>query len=192
MPNGLRTASWIVAITCVALCDVGILLGVALMFMEDSGSMVAGTVASGLGDTVVPLLWVLIPIAQLASIVLGIVVAARRNTDGLRTTRAIMLTFKLGLVPFFVLGGIAELVLFITGFHPILVGFGWVLAFLGGVLGWITMVSGSVWAIATATKMRRLGRITTGELVAHVILQLIFVADFIDAIVLLISSKKAL
>ena len=148
--------------------------------------------ASGLGDTVVPLLWVLIPIAQLASIVLGIVVAARRNADGLRTTRAIMLMFKLGLVPFFILGGIAELVLFITGFHPILVGFGWVLAFLGGVLGWITMVSGSVWAIATAAKMRRLGRITTGELVAHVILQLIFVADFIDAIVLYISSKKAL
>lgn len=192
MSNGLRTACWIVAIACVALCDGGMLLMLALLFMEDSESVVVGTVASALSDTLVPVLWVLIPLVQLASIVLGIVVAARRDPEGLRTTRSIMLLFKLGLLPFYACGALIEFVFLVMGFHPILVGLGWMLGFLAGALGWVTMLSGSVWAMATAAKLRRLGLISTGELVAHIILQLIFVADFIDAMVLYASSRRVL
>lgn len=191
MSQPLKITSWIVAIVLVLSCDSTFLLITAFTFMEESGSVVAGTIANAFSEIVVPALWVAIPLLQLMSLILGVLVMVRYKNGVLSTTRAIMMLFKLGLIPFFIGGTLIELTFLAMGFHPLLPGMGWIIAFLVGVLGWFTMLSGSIWAIATAVQLRRGGCITGGELAAHIVLQLFFVVDVVDAIVLFSRSKNA-
>ncbi len=197
MSKGFRVASWVVGITTVVLCDALFVSMVALLFLEDasfdaptSSVTVGAAVSDFLLEQVVSVLWMVLPVLLLASVILGIVAAASKYPDALVTTRAIMLLYKLGLIPFFIAGGFDEVILIIAGFHPVLVGFGWILAIICGVMGWCVMFSGSMWAIATAIHLKRQRRISGGELAAHIILQLIFVADVIDGIILFVRSKR--
>ena len=162
-----------------------------LSAFEDSGNLMLGTLGEILTDTVVPVLWVIVPMLQIACITLGIIAAINNTPTTIRTTRAIMLTFKIGLIPFFIIGGIMIAVFLVVGLHPVLAMFGWGLAAFMGILGWLTLITGSAWSIATAVQLRRLRQIGTGEMAAHIVLQLFFVADVIDAIVLFSRSKSA-
>lgn len=189
MSNGLKTTSWVLAIAMVAAC-----YG-AFIFPDVVSSLLGESEASSYaygGESVSTLVFyvflVIVPILEVACIVVGIIAARSNADDAVRTTRAIMLTVKLSLIPFFVVGGLAIFVFFIIGIHPILVALGWGGTAVMSVCGWITMVSGSIWSIATAVQLRRLGRITAGEMAAHIVLQFFFVADVVDAIVLFARS----
>lgn len=182
MPTGLRVSSWIIAIATIVACYVPLLLlGVGDLAETASESILDAAINTSL--TIVPLL-------QIVNLILGIIVAVRKDSDALSVTRAIMLTYKLGLIPFFILGGIIEVLCIIGGFHPILVGFMWVIGFGLAIFGWLVVMSGSIWTIATAVKAKRSTTITSGECALYVVLSLFFVADVVGSIVLFVRSKQ--
>ena len=173
MPTGLRVSSWIIAIATIVACYVPLLL------------LGIGGSAETASDS-----FMIVPLLQIINLILGIIVAVRKDSDALSVTRAIMLTYKLGLIPFFILGGIIEVLCIIGGFHPILVGFMWVIGFGLAILGWLAVMSGSIWTIATAVKAKRSTTITSGECALYIVLSLFFVADVVSSIVLFVRSKR--
>lgn len=189
MSKPLRIASWVSVLLTIVICDGAFIVIALLGALEDAVDPISETIYSALLETTGSTLWMIIPLLQILCIVFGIIAATRRDPQTLLTTRTIMLTFKLGLIPFFLCGGLLEGVLIIAGFHPIFIGFGWVAALLLGVLGWFTIFAGSMWAIATAIQLRRLSVITGSEMAVHIVLQCIFIADVIDGIVLFSRSS---
>ena len=182
MPTGLRVSSWIIAIATIVACYVPLLL------LGIGGS--AETASDSILDAVISISLTIVPLLQIVNLILGIIVAVRKDSDALSVTRTIMLTYKLGLIPFFILGGIIEVLCIIGGFHPILVGFMWVIGFGLAILGWLAVMSGSIWTIATAVKAKRSTTITSGECALYIVLSLFFVADVVSSIVLLVRSKR--
>lgn len=182
MPTGLRVSSWIIAIATIVACYVPLLL------LGIGGS--AETASDSILDAAINTLLMIVPLLQIINLILGIIVAVRKDSDALSVTRAIMLTYKLGLIPFFILGGIIEVLCIIGGFHPILVGFMWVIGFGLAILGWLAVMSGSIWTIATAVKAKRSTTITSGECALYIVLSLFFVADVVSSIVLFVRSKR--
>ena len=182
MPTGLRVSSWIIAIATIVACYVPLLL------LGIGGS--AETASDSILDAAINTSLMIVPLLQIINLILGIIVAVRKDSDALSVTRAIMLTYKLGLIPFFILGGIIEVLCIIGGFHPILVGFMWVIGFGLAILGWLAVVSGSIWTIATAVKAKRSTTITSGECALYIVLSLFFVADVVSSIVLFARSKR--
>lgn len=182
MPTGLRVSSWIIAIATIVACYVPLLL------LGIGGS--AETASDSILDAAINTSLMIVPLLQIINLILGIIVAVRKDSDALSVTRAIMLTYKLGLIPFFILGGIIEVLCIIGGFHPILVGFMWVIGFGLAILGWLAVMSGSIWTIATAVKAKRSTTITSGECALYIVLSLFFVADVVSSIVLFARSKR--
>lgn len=183
MPKGLRVSSWIIAIATIVACYAPLLLLGAGSLTETSGNSILDA-AINTSLTIVPLL-------QIVNLILGIIVAVRKDSDALSTTRAIMLTYKIGLIPLFILGGIIEALCIIGGFHPVLVGFMWVVGFALGVAGWLAVMSGSIWTIATAVKAKRSALISSGECALYIVFSLFFVADVVASIVLFVRSRKS-
>lgn len=183
MPTGLRVSSWIIAIATIVACYVPLLL------LGIGGS--AETASDSILDAAINTSLMIVPLLQIINLILGIIVAVRKDSDALSVTRAIMLTYKLGLIPFFILGGIIEVLCIIGGFHPILVGFMWVIGFGLAILGWLAVMSGSIWTIATAVKAKRSTTITSGECALYIVLSLFFVADVVSSIVLFVRSKRS-
>lgn len=189
MAKGLRIASWAVAIAIVALCNGGFLAFAVMTVAEESGNTAASFLIETVVEGVAPAMWVIIPLLQLASVILGAVAAASRQPAALVTCRSIMLLFKVGLIPFFLCGAVVELLFLVLGLHPVLPFIGWAMGAALGVMGWLTMFSGSIWAIATAVHLYRQHIASGGELAAHIVLQLMFVADVVDAVILFVRSK---
>ena len=189
MPKGLRISSWIIAIATIVACYV------PLLFLGAGGSAEAASVDSfnesdSVLDTATMISLTIVPLLQITNLILGIVVAVRKDSDALSVTRAIMLTYKLGLIPLFILGGMIEALCIIGGFHPILVGFMWVVGFVLGVAGWFAVMSGSIWTIATAVKAKRFALISSGECALYIVLSIFFVADVVGSIILFVRSKR--
>lgn len=182
MPTGLRVSSWIIAIATIVACYVPLLL------LGIGGS--AETASDSILDAAINTSLTIVPLLQIVNLILGIIVVVRKDSDALSVTRAIMLTYKLGLIPFFILGGIIEVLCIIGGFHPILVGFMWVIGFGLAILGWLAVMSGSIWTIATAVKAKRSAFISSGECALYIVLSLFFVADVVGSIVLFVRSKR--
>lgn len=186
MSKGLKVASWVSVILMIAACyGTFIVSGIGDPIIEDTSAS-ADSAVSGL-----VVMMVIVPITQIISITIGIIVATRKNPDTIRTTRVIMLVVKLGLIPFFIFGGIAEVMFFIMGIHPVLIAFGWGMAFALGVMGWFTVVAGGIWSIATVVQMRRCKCISSGEAALHIVLQFFFVADVIDSIAIFARSSNS-
>lgn len=193
MSRGLKIASWMVAIAIVVLCNGCFAVLIGYSFAQE-GSGAADHVAYLAGaalEASAAVMSLVIPTLQVASIALGIAAAASKRPATIVETRRIMLLFKIGLLPFFLMGGVLEGLFFLLGLHPVLPFIGWAMGAMLAVMGWFTMVSGSLWAIATAVHLYRQRAISAGELAAHIVLQLMFVADVVDAIILFVRSKTA-
>ena len=94
-----------------------------------------------------------------------------------RLKRAMIM--KLLLIPFFVANfwmGLAGAVVFVFG--------GMILTVLALLTAWFTLVATSADTIKALTAMRREGRLTTGQMAKHIVFQLIYCVDVIDAVVL--------
>lgn len=190
MPTGLHVSSWVISIVTIIVCYIPILLLSTEGFVETEAVMDASNTNNAILDAALNASFAIIPLLQIANLILGIVIAARKDSNALSTTRAIMLTFKLALIPFFILGGLIELICIVGGFHPILVGFTWVIGFGLGVLGWLTVISGSVWTIATAIKAKNSAIISSGECTLYIVFSFFFVLDFIGSIILFARSRQ--
>lgn len=190
MPTGLRASSWVIAIVTIIACYVPILLLGLEGFAETDIDADASSASDRINAAILNAFLVAIPLLQIINLVLGIIVAAWKDVDALFTTRAIMLTYKLALIPFFILGGLIELICIAGGFHPVLVGFTWVIGFGLGVLGWLTVMSGSIWTIATVVKAKRSAIISSGECALYIVFSVFFVLDVIGSIILFVRSKR--
>lgn len=189
MPTGLKTASWISAMGMVASCYGSFIIPAivsSILGEAEVDSYAAG--GDGLSTMVFYGFLLIVPIFQALCIIFGIISAVTKNPGALKTDRLIMLVVKLSLIPFFIGGGLTIAMFLIIGIHPVLAALGWGGALILGICGWLTVVSGSMWSIATAVQLRREGRISAGEMTVHIILQFFFVADVIDAIVLFVRS----
>lgn len=188
MSKVLKNTSWAAAIAMVVACYGAIafpLIAASLSGETDPAYESAGMSASAITfETFL----IIVPILQVTCIVLGIIAAVNKTPETMRTTRAIMLTIKLSLIPFFIGGGILIAALTVFGItFPLIWGGSVIIA----VCGWITVVTGSVWSIATAVHLHRQGRITKSEMAVHIVLQFFFVADVIDAIVLFLRAAPS-
>ena len=190
MAKGLKIASWIVAIAIVVLCNGCFALLIGLSFAQEHAGVSAHALET-LIDMSGATMYLLIPALQVASIVLGIIAAASKRPATIVETRRLMLLFKVGLIPFFLMGAVLEAVCLLLGLHPVLPFIGWAMGAVLATMGWFTMISGSIWAIATAVHLYRQRAIRGGELAAHIVLQLMFVADVVDAIILFVRSRPA-
>lgn len=189
LSHGLKIASWTMAIAIVVLCDGFFLLCLLMTIAEELLGSGASPLNNAIVDIIFPLIGGLVPLLLIANLVLGIV-ALRSEAGGTQSTvRAIMLFLKIGLVPFFACGAVLEAVLIVVGFFPLFPIAGWVAAVLIGCMGWTVMLSGSIWAIALAVRLFRTRSISGGMLALHIALQLIFVADVVDGIVLFALTK---
>lgn len=123
--------------------------------------------------------------------ILECAIITARDAPGLRAfSRRTMLMMKLGLIPFFLFGGLIMLFLMVLSIHPVLAVAGWISLPIAAAFGWLIMMGGSAWAITYALELRRAGFISAGECAAHVVLQLFFFADVVDAVVLFARGRK--
>ena len=181
MDNARHPLRWIAPAAYVASIN-GILVLVGLSFEldpESTGMFDAGFAALGLCAAA----------AYVGGIVECIVLFARRAAGRLAFARRAMLLVKLGLVPFFCLGGFIMAVLMLLSLHPVMAMIGWVSMPFAAAVGWITLMGGSVWAIAYAQGLRGDERISTGESVVHSIAQVLFFWDVVDALVLFFRGR---
>lgn len=128
-------------------------------------------------------------VAYIAGIVECVVLFARKAEGRLAFARRAMLLVKLGLIPFFCLGGLIMALLMLLSLHPVMAMLGWVSLPFALAVGWITLMGGSAYAIAYAAELRGSGRISTGECAAHIVLQAFFLADVVDALVLFFRGR---
>lgn len=180
MPAGLRVSSWIIAILTIVACYAPLLLIGISAFAE-------GAIESSF-EFIINASLAIVPVLQVVNLTLGIIVAVRKDADALSVARAIMLTYKLALIPFFIMGGAIEALCLIGGFHPILVGFMWFVELVLAVFGWFAVLSGSIWTIATAIKAKQSALISSGECALYIVLSLFFVADVVGSIVLFVRA----
>ncbi|MEY8562313.1 hypothetical protein AALA21_04565 [Eggerthellaceae bacterium 3-80] len=188
--QGLLIASWISAIALVLLCDLLFPFEYIGYEMHANSHVFVGASEVAVQQVITPALLVLVPILQVVSIIFAVVAATKKTRESLRFSRSIMLVLKLGLIPFFLMGGIVILAMFIFGLHPLFAVLGWGLAAIMALMGWTILLTGSSWAIATAIQLYKMGHISSGELAAHIILQIFFVADVVDAIVIFVRSRS--
>lgn len=104
--------------------------------------------------------------------------------------RKVALAMKLGLVPFFLGGGLLMAFLMVLALHPVLAVGGSLLALSYAVAGWLLMLPGSMWGITAAAALWRGRRIGGVECALHIGLQLLFVADVVDAVVLFVRGRR--
>lgn len=198
MPTVLCALSWVVAIITIVIANaiaLSFIIGFTDFSSTDSMELESSSFMSDndpILDLLVNITLITVPILQIASLILGIIVAVRNDNDSIRTTGSLMLLYKIGLVPFFLVGGTVEAFCIIGGFHPIFVGLTWVIGVILGVFGWFMLMAGSIWSIATAILMKRARVISAGELAVYIIMELFFFIDFIGAIIIFFRSRSAL
>lgn len=128
--------------------------------------------------------------AYAASLAECAVLFARKAEGRLAFARRAMLLVKLGLVPFFCLGGLIMALLMLLSLHPVMAMLGWISLPFAAAVGWLVLTGGSLWAIAYAAGLRGSGRISAGECIVHIVLQAFFFADVIDALVLFFRGRR--
>ena len=137
-------------------------------------------------DTSTKLLYAAICFAVVAFAISAIAVVVAHNRKDRRnpaTERRGMLIIKLGLIPFYIFGGMLCLVLAIL---PATI----FVSFFLGIIGWFVMIPGSVWAVCYAFSLRKMGGLKNGTTILFIIMQLIMVLDVISAIVIAIVGYR--
>ena len=97
--------------------------------------------------------------------------------------RQVMLIVKLGLVPFFLLGGLLIFALMVIPATALM-------SPLLGAAGWLVMLLGSVWAICYALSLKKVGAISGGTATLFIIMQFFFVLDVIAAIIMFFMGRS--
>ena len=181
MGNARHPLRWIAPVAYVASIN-GILALAALSVELDPES-------TGMFDGGFALLGLCTAVAYVTGIVECIVLFARKADGRLAFARRAMMLVKLGLIPFFCLGGLIMALLLVLSLHPVMAMLGWISLPFAAATGWMVLMGGSAYAIAYVAGLRGNRRISAGECAVHVIAQTMFFADVIDAIVLFFRGR---
>lgn len=129
-------------------------------------------------------------VLAVANVVQAVVTAVSKRAGYLAFSRRAMLLVKLGLVPFYLVGGALIALLGVMSLLP----FGVMLPIVAigplATFGWIVMSCCSAWAFVYAAGLWRAGLLSSGACVAACVLSLFFVADVVCAIVLFACGRK--
>ena len=137
-------------------------------------------------DTSTKLIYAAICFAVVAFAISAIAVFIAHNRKDKRnpeTERRGMLIIKLGLIPFYIFGG---MLCFVLAILPATI----FVSFFLGIIGWFVMIPGSVWAVCYAFSLRKMGGLKNGTTILFIIMQLIMVLDVISAIVIAIVGYR--
>ena len=137
-------------------------------------------------DTSTKLIYAAICFAVVAFAISAIAVFIAHNRKDMRnpeTERRGMLIIKLGLIPFYIFGG---MLCFVLAILPATI----FVSFFLGIIGWFVMIPGSVWAVCYAFSLRKMGGLKNGTTILFIIMQLIMVLDVISAIVITIVGYR--
>ena len=137
-------------------------------------------------DTSTKLIYAAICFAVVAFAISAIAVFIAHNRKDMRnpeTERRGMLIIKLGLIPFYIFGG---MLCFVLAILPATI----FVSFFLGIIGWFVMIPGSVWAVCYAFSLRKMGGLKNGTTILFIIMQLIMVLDVISAIVIAIVGYR--
>ena len=137
-------------------------------------------------DTSTKLIYAAICFAVVAFAISAIAVVVAHNRKDKRnpaTERRGMLIIKLGLIPFYIFGG---MLCFVLAILPATI----FVSFFLGIIGWFVMIPGSVWAVCYAFSLRKMGGLKNGTTILFIIMQLIMVLDVISAIVIAIVGYR--
>ena len=100
------------------------------------------------------------------------------------------LVHKVGFIPYFMMGAaVMASALLATTMFIFLGPLGPLAALVASVVGWVTMLSGSLWAIVYAVSLRSRRVIGSGGCVVHIVCQFFFFADVVSAIVMLATEE---
>lgn len=125
-----------------------------------------------------------------ANTVQAVVMAVSKRLGLLAFSRRAMLLVKLGLAPFYLVGGATIALLGLMSILP----FGIMLPFVAiGPLvtfGWAVLACCSAWTFVYAAGLWRAGLLSSGACVASCVLSLFFVADVACAVVLFACGRK--
>lgn len=126
-----------------------------------------------------------------ANVVQAVVMAVRTRPAPLAFFRGAMLLLKLGLVPFYLIGGMVVLFAGLMSIHPVLAGALPLLTIAAPLttFGWVVMACCSAWTFAYAVSAWRAGLLSAGACVALCVLSLFFVADVVCAVVLFAMGR---
>lgn len=126
----------------------------------------------------------------LADVIECIVIAVAQPAYLARFVRIMTLVHKAGLIPFFMMGAAVMVsALLATTMFIFLGPLGPLAALVASVVGWITMLSGSLWTIVYAASLKSRRVIGSVGCAVHIICQFFFFADVVSAIVMLATEK---
>lgn len=130
-------------------------------------------------------------VLAVANVVQAVVMAVRTRPAPLAFFRGAMLLLKLGLVPFYLIGGVVVLFAGLMAIHPVLAATLPLITIAAPLVtfGWIVMACCSAWTFAYAVSAWRAGLLSTGACVASCVLSLFFVADVVCAIILFATGR---
>lgn len=176
-------ARWIVPVLTV-LTTSGVLVVVGLVPSpdeSDASALLLGGLLFGCGFML-----------SVANVVQAVVMATRTRPVPLAFFRRAMLLLKLGMIPFYLIGGVVVLFAGLMSIHPVLAVTLPLFTIAAPLVtfGWIVMACCSAWTFAYAVSAWRAGLLSTGACVASCVLSLFFVADVVCAVVLFVTGRS--
>lgn len=142
-----------------------------------------------LGFIILAVMLLLINIFAIVNIIIGFTVKKNalvpENEKVLRTA----LKFKIAFLPFFILHFIYCFIIAMGSANPFLM-WTWIFIPIEIALAYIVLLSTSAYNISKIICLLRTKKISGGQCALHIILQLFFVADLIDNVILSIKERK--
>ena len=189
--NNKKKNSWILVLPIIGVILMNIAILPMLLSGETSEDVDLPTYEGYDGspspmDTSTKLIYAAICFAVVAFAISAIAVVVAHNRKDKRnpaTERRGMLIIKLGLIPFYIFGG---MLCFVLAILPATI----FVSFFLGIIGWFVMIPGSVWAVCYAFSLRKMGGLKNGTTILFIIMQLIMVLDVISAIVIAIVGYR--
>ena len=189
--NNKKKKSWILVLPIIGVILMNIAILPMLLSGETSEDVDLPTYEGYDGspspmDTSTKLIYAAICFAVVAFAISAIAVVVAHNRKDKRnpaTERRGMLIIKLGLIPFYIFGG---MLCFVLAILPATI----FVSFFLGIIGWFVMIPGSVWAVCYAFSLRKMGGLKNGTTILFIIMQLIMVLDVISAIVIAIVGYR--
>lgn len=189
--NNKKKKSWILVLPIIGVILMNIAILPMLLSGETSEDVDLPTYEGYDGspspmDTSTKLIYAAICFAVVAFAISAIAVFIAHNRKDMRkpeTERRGMLIIKLGLIPFYIFGG---MLCFVLAILPATI----FVSFFLGIIGWFVMIPGSVWAVCYAFSLRKMGGLKNGTTILFIIMQLIMVLDVISAIVIAIVGYR--
>jgi hypothetical protein len=109
------------------------------------------------------------------------------STDAKSNPLRAVMGFKIGLIPFYVVNFVLLLLATLLFLNPLMFFMGIFIAIIGVIVTYLTLLATSSYEIVQIITLGRKNVLTKKQCAAHIVLQLIFIADVADSIFLFVK-----